>query len=372
VNRKSLIPLVAVAFAVAVVSTWVFYGLVAGRMDRPVEATAKTVVVAQRDIRPGATVTSQDVKSITWSGNSAPQGAFSLTSEVVGATALDPIQANEPLTASAVAVVDEETGGVGVPSGMRAISIQVSESEGVLDLLRAGHLVDIQVVRTRGRGNDENVEVRTILESVKVLQVYRKSVGERNELPVVTVLVTPPQADLLAAADSGAKIRLALRNPGDDETTNKRLVSLDRVIRTGTGSVRPAPPQPQVAIDVRVAKSKGSPGLPEAATIADAVAGGYEALSAKRTVVASNQTMNISLQTGDYGLRLRARPALGKDGHVTLKLEPEMTWPEGKGTASRRLEREIELSDGENILVTGLTPEEKQNLVVIVSARRER
>jgi Flp pilus assembly secretin CpaC len=247
----------------------------------------------------------------------------------------------------------------------------VSSSDGLLDLLRPGHLVDVQAVTTRRVGNETNVEVRTILERVPVLQVYRKAGEEKNQLPVVTLLVAPREMNPLALADSGAKVRLALRNPEDTGTLNASLASSGRAIRGEPAGAKKAG-RPRVAIDVVLAESKGVQGLPEAATVSNEAAEGYAAISERRTVVASHETVNITAEAGSYGLRLRARPILAGNGRVKLRLEPEMSWAAGKGTASRRLSREIELPEGDHVMLTGLTPPGERNLVVIVSARRAR
>ena len=50
-------------------------------------------------------------------------------------------------------------------------------------------------------------------------------------IPVVTLLAKPTEADVLAAADSGARVRLTLRNPLDDESKPRGPLSLDAVMQ---------------------------------------------------------------------------------------------------------------------------------------------
>ena len=63
-------------------------------------------------------------------------------------------------------------------------------------------------------------ELRTILEGVPVLAVnpQPEASSQGANLPAVTLLTNPADADVLALADSGARVRLALRNPLDDAT----------------------------------------------------------------------------------------------------------------------------------------------------------
>jgi Flp pilus assembly protein CpaB len=127
---------------------------------------------------------------------------------------------------------EQSGGGAGVPAGMRAISVHVTDSTGVLALLRSGQTVDVQVVV--GRGNAGGTEIRTALENLKVLSVITtpEQGSQGQNLPVVTLLAKPAQADMLALADSGARVRLTLRNPLDEETRSHGTLSLDSIMRS--------------------------------------------------------------------------------------------------------------------------------------------
>ena len=63
--KKNVAPILAVAFAMAVVCTAAFYGLVAGKFAPSAEANATpNVLVAARQIARGSTVSALDVKAI--------------------------------------------------------------------------------------------------------------------------------------------------------------------------------------------------------------------------------------------------------------------------------------------------------------------
>ena len=227
--KRNLLPLAGIAVVVALISTAVFYSLVAGKLSGPA-GSGRTVVVAARRIGKGAAVSLEDLKAVHWTGQ-PPKGAFDSSADLAGMTALDDIPANEPVTEARVASADSGAGAaLGVPKGMRAMSVMVADSAGVLPLLRQGHKVDLQAVLIRGAGSD--VEVRTVLENIEVLGVHPDPVEMpgRPALPVVTVLVRPSEADLLAAADAGAKVRVALRNPLDGERGARGSVTLSGVM----------------------------------------------------------------------------------------------------------------------------------------------
>jgi Flp pilus assembly protein CpaB len=93
--------------------------------------------------------------------------------------------------------------------------------------------VDVQVVVAH-RENNNAVEVRTALENLSVLSVHPQAdqSSQGPSLPVVTLLAKPGDADVLATADSGARVRLTLRNPLDDATRSRSPLSLENIMRT--------------------------------------------------------------------------------------------------------------------------------------------
>jgi Flp pilus assembly protein CpaB len=127
---------------------------------------------------------------------------------------------------------------------MRAVSVHVTDSTGIMALLRGGQRVDVQVVVGRGGDSKETV-VRTALENLQVLSIGTapEQSSQGATLPVVTLLANPAAADILAAADSGARVRLVLRNPLDQELTDRTSLSLGTVMRAGGASVARKPAQ---------------------------------------------------------------------------------------------------------------------------------
>ena len=233
-KKNNLYKLLGIAFVVAIVSTGIFYGLFVSRMSSN-SGTGKMLVVAAKALKPGTVLEPADVKLIPWPGEQVPKGAFERVEDVTGDTVFAVIGEDEPVFASHLATA-KSGGGAGVPEGMRAVSVHVSDSTGVLALLRAGQKVDVQVVT--GHGQSKDTLVRTALENLQVLSVHpqpEQSLQGVN-LPVVTLLATPSDADVLAAADSGARVRLTLRNPLDEAAGKRNPLSLGTVMRPGAAS----------------------------------------------------------------------------------------------------------------------------------------
>src|SRR5580698_10892725 len=195
-----------------------------------------------------------DVKTIRWPGTQTPKGTFDNPDQVIGKTVFDAI-GEEELVSDIHLASAKSGGGSGVPEGMRAVTIHVTDSSGVMGMLRTGQKVDVQVVL--GKTGAETT-VRTALEDLQVLAVNPAGEGtsQGTILPSVTLLAGPAQADVLAAADSGARVRLTLRNPLDDRTRTNGPVSLGSVVHS---SATVGAPVTKTALPVKSEEAKPAP-----------------------------------------------------------------------------------------------------------------
>lgn len=220
--KRNMVPLLGIAFVVAIISTGVFYGLFAGKLRSSSDLPGHAVVVAARDLDRGTVIQPSDVRVSEMQG--VLGGAFSKPEEAAGATLLTAMKANEPLLQERVAPRAADSTGSGglVPTGMRAVSMHVFQSESLLSLLRAGSRVDLQAVSDRNGAT----ELRTVLENVQVLAVSAPDNGNRATGSVVTVLIRAQDADMVALADAGSRIRVSLRNPLDEATTPRHSLAL--------------------------------------------------------------------------------------------------------------------------------------------------
>jgi len=221
--KRNIVPLLGIAFVVAIISTGVFYGLFAGKLRSSSELPGYPTVVAARDLDRGTVIQRGDLHVTRVPG--ALTGGFSKPEDATGATLLTALKANEPLLEERVtpAISERAKSGGAVPDGMRAMTMHVFQSESLLNMLRPGSRIDLQAVADRSG----SVELRTVLQNVQVLAVSPPdNNGNRPAGAAVTVLVRARDADLVALADSGSRVRVTLRNPSDDETISHRPVKL--------------------------------------------------------------------------------------------------------------------------------------------------
>ena len=249
-KKNNMLKLLGIAFVVAILSTGIFYGLFVNKLSSST-GSGKTVVVAAHPLKSGTLIAAADVKTIQWPGLQTPKGTFERPDQVIGKTVFDAI-GDEELVSDIHLASEKSGGGSGVPEGMRAVTIHVTDSSGVMGMLRTGQKVDVQVVL--GKTGAETT-VRTALEDLQVLAVNPTGEGtsQGTILPSVTLLAGPAQADVLAAADSGARVRLTLRNPLDDQTRTNAPVSLGAVVRS---SITVGAPGSSKAIPEKAAQAK--------------------------------------------------------------------------------------------------------------------
>jgi Flp pilus assembly protein CpaB len=215
----------------ASVATGIFYGLIGSKLRDVTTGTPRQpIIVAVRNLERGTMVKATDVKVSTWGGAEPLKGGYTAVEQVAGKTIDSAVQENEPITQARLVARD---GGVGVSiaSGMRAVSVHASDSSGVVNLLRPGDKVDVQVMSER---HGEGLKLRTTVQNLEVLAIQPpESNGGRPAAPVVTLLVTPAAADHLGLADSGARIRLLLRNPLDRGEDSRPGLTLENVFADG-------------------------------------------------------------------------------------------------------------------------------------------
>jgi pilus assembly protein CpaB len=204
----------------------------------------RTTVVANRDLPAGSIVRREDVKMVNWPGAVVPQGFATQPGEVVGRGLITEVRENEPLLDWKLA--QKEAGGglsITIPEGMRAVSVKVDEVVGVAGFVLPGTRVDVLATVVPGSDRTQTT-TRIILQNVRALaadQRYQQDVdGEPRSVTVVTLLVTPEQAEALTLAATEGRIQLALRNILDSRevhTPGRQISSLATPPRT---AARPA------------------------------------------------------------------------------------------------------------------------------------
>ena len=214
----------------------IFSGLLAGYSalryleERPVtlvaaepEGEANSVAIAARDLDVGAIVQEDDVLLVSWPSEAVPEGYAASAGDVVGRGVITSVRANEPLLSSKLAELGSGGGlPITIPSGMRAVSVRVDDVIGVAGFVLPSTRVDVLVTLTPPGSSD--TASRVILQNVRAVaagqEIQRDEDGTPMTVTVITLLVTPENAERLVLAASQGRIQMALRNTLDVDSTD--------------------------------------------------------------------------------------------------------------------------------------------------------
>ena len=226
-NRQTrTLVVVVVAVVVASAASYAVYRAINSIPVRQVEIATAKAVVAARPLPMGTLVTRDAIKLIDWPARTPLQGGYASVEDVVDRGLIAPVVENELLTVNNLAV---KGAGAGLPpmitEGMRAISIRVDEVVNVSGFVTPGTRVDVLVIISPTDRQEDRIS-RVVVSNVPVLTsgtLYDQDDSRKNGKPVrstvVTLMVTPEDAERIALAQSDGRLMLTLRNPLDVNPT---------------------------------------------------------------------------------------------------------------------------------------------------------
>ena len=195
-------------------------------------------VAAAAPLDAGEVLQAPKLKTVQWPVSVPLAGAFLKPQDVIGRSLLYPLAEGAPILDRDLAIP-----GTGlttkIPDGMRALALRSDEVVGVAGFLFPGSHVDVLV--TYRSTTAPEPATATVLQNVEVLaagsQVQPTLDGKPSSVDVVTVLVTPNDAERVVLASTQGTIHFVLRNSEDHGQVNSVPVGLSDLI-PGTG---PAP-----------------------------------------------------------------------------------------------------------------------------------
>lgn len=245
-----------VVLAIAVCAGGAAAYLASGSDPKPVVAEQPTletteVLIAKSDIGLGQNVTADDIKWQSWPAASASSSFIRRSdqpdalNQTVGSIARSPFIAGEPIRETKL-VKGNGSGFMAaiLPSGMRAISTEISPETGAGGFILPNDKVDVILTKRDGSsdrpGGRELINSATILTNVRVLAVDQ-TIGEKDGQKVVvgktaTLELKPEQAESLARARQSGTLSLALRSLSD--ANNNQEIASDDSKRDSVNIVR--------------------------------------------------------------------------------------------------------------------------------------
>jgi len=230
--------------------------LLAGRADPPpppppapvAQIDTVEILVARNDIGMGTVVSPNDIQWQVW-----PTAAASPTflrksdrpdaiKQLVGSIARSPLVAGEPVREAKLIRADGSGFMAAIlPSGMRAISTEISPETGAGGFILPNDRVDVILSRrdreAEKQGGGDAHTAETILTNIRVLAIDQ-TIEEKNGQRVVvgktaTLELSPGQAEQLAVSRQLGALTLALRSLIDARDSNT-----DNSDRRGGGTQR--------------------------------------------------------------------------------------------------------------------------------------
>jgi pilus assembly protein CpaB len=196
------------------------YNLMQNQPVTTVAAPTQPVVVAKADLSIGSALRMEDLDVMPFPAGKAPEGSFAKREEILERGLIVSVVKHEPILSAKLAPKEAGAGLPPViPEGMRAVSVRVNEVIGVAGYVLPGSRVDViataSPTNTPGDMTSKVVlaNVLTLTAGTRIEQDQKD--GKPVQVTVVTMSVTPEQAERLALASTEGKIQLALRNPLD-------------------------------------------------------------------------------------------------------------------------------------------------------------
>jgi pilus assembly protein CpaB len=221
-DRQKVVLIFGIALLSAAGLTWFLYA----NTVVPKQEKKLVVLAAAHDLQIGSLVRKTDLRRVSLGTRDVPRGAVTTEKEAVNRVVLYPVSVNEPLLLSKLSGTTTAEGVAAIiDPGYRAVSVQITDVNGVAGLVQPGSHVDVLFTRP---GSMAEAITSTILQNVKVLAVGRtlavtpstasadsKAALAAPKTTAATLVVTPADAQKLELAKNEGKISLTLRNPQD-------------------------------------------------------------------------------------------------------------------------------------------------------------
>ncbi|HEY2018181.1 MAG TPA: Flp pilus assembly protein CpaB [Bryobacteraceae bacterium] len=213
-RQKKLLIIGAAWISAGLLSWFLWAKTVAPQQEKKVR-----VVVAARDMPLGTLLRQNDIRMVNYPERDVPKGVVFDSKDALNRVLLFPMNSNEPVLMTKLSGTTTVEGvSSTIEPGYRAVSVQITDVSGVAGLIQTNSRVDVLFTRPGSMAEASN---SIILQNVKVLSVGRliptgQAVDPRTpRSPVVTLVLTPEDAQKLELAKNQGRISLSLRNPLD-------------------------------------------------------------------------------------------------------------------------------------------------------------
>ncbi len=259
--------LIALTVLVALATSFLVYNWLKARSIAIASQRGEivNVAVAVTDLSWGTVIKPEMVKTVPFLKGSLTAGFFSDPASITGRVVITPVKAEEPIFESRLAPSEITKGGVAavISRDKRAMTVKVDKVKGVSGFIHPGNRVD--VVATFRPNYSQMPVTLTVLENIPVLATgteteIRNKQEKPVEVDVITLEVSPNEAEVLALSSTEGKLQLSLRNFSDTKNMATKGASVQSLIALLNGR-QPTPqkkakPKEAVPEPVRESYSK--------------------------------------------------------------------------------------------------------------------
>lgn len=206
---------------------------VAARTVTPMQTT-RQVVVPQRDLAVGETLTEADIAARAVPVEFAPADALTADNyeDYLDQQLRAPLTQGAPIPASAIERVTDRFSGI-LATGQVAYTMQVDEANSVAGMIMPGDHIDVLVLA--GEGTNESL--RPLLVDVPVLATGRRAPGLRDSEDTdhysnMTLQLSPQDAQRIAVARKAGELHVLLRSAGDGAPFGLHALSKADLLRS--------------------------------------------------------------------------------------------------------------------------------------------
>ncbi len=205
-----------------------------------------SVLVATKNIPVGAAIDPNSVEATVIPNEFVPPGAVTSLNRIDGMVAIAPISQGEQLTLNKLAYSKKTVSGLAevTPQGKRGVTVSVDNVSALAGMIKAGDYVDVIIilpipVQTTEGKTATQVSTLPLFQNVMVLAVGQDTSDgtggkkdEKKEMsPLITLALSPHEANLISFAQEQGKIRLIMRSQADSKIDPIQPVSWDTLLQ---------------------------------------------------------------------------------------------------------------------------------------------
>jgi pilus assembly protein CpaB len=204
---------------------------------RTARPQTRRYVTASRSIQSGEVLKLENLAMVDWPESVPVQGGFGKVDDLAGRSVIYPVASGQPILNTYLAAPGSGIGlTVRIPEGMRATSVRSDDVVGVAGFLFPGSHVDVLVTYHSDRAATPATQI--VLQDVEVLTAGKNfepdPQGKAQSVNVVTLLLSPQDAQKVVLAASQGSIQFVLRNGADRGRVNPIPVEIAALFGQGT------------------------------------------------------------------------------------------------------------------------------------------